>query len=48
MGSCEPYMEPVEKLREEVEKKGLYPDEFIALEHGHTWKLEWEEKGNIP
>lgn len=39
MGSCEPYLEPRSKLREEVEAQGLKPDEFITLEHGQSWHL---------
>lgn len=40
MGSWEPYMEPRTKLREEVEKAGLKPDDFFTLEHGETWAIE--------
>ena len=44
MGSAEAYMEPRDRLRQEVEAKGLAADEFITLGHGQSWRVEDDEQ----
>lgn len=40
MGSSEPYLEPKTKLQEAVREMGLGPEEFVAMEHGESWRVE--------
>lgn len=41
------YLEPPQKVEEELKKKGIPTDDFVSLNHGETW-IVGEKRVNRP